>query len=62
MAIITLKYNKRNKNASRMIELLVSSGLVSVQKTGLDEALEDVAKGRVYRAENAKDLVKKCLK
>jgi len=47
MATITLHYNTRNKNAKRMIDLVVSSGLVTVKKSGLEEALEDVAKGRV---------------
>lgn len=31
------------------------------KKTGLEEALDDVREGRVYHAENAHDLIEKCL-
>ena len=34
---------------------------VSTRKTGLDEALEDVKKGRVYSAKDAKSLIAQCL-
>lgn len=30
-------------------------------KSGIEEALDDVKSGRVYNAENAHDLIKQCL-
>ena len=47
MATVTLEYNIRNKQARQMIESIQSLGLATRKKTGLEEALEDVAKGRL---------------
>ena len=47
MATITLEYNVRNKQAKQMIEIIQSLGLATRKKTGLEEALEDVAHGRL---------------
>jgi len=47
MATITLEYNVRNKQAKQMIEIIQSLGLATRKKSGLEEALEDVANGRV---------------
>jgi len=47
MATITLEYNVRNKQARQMIEIIQTLGLATRKKTGLEEALEDVANGRV---------------
>ena len=47
MATITLEYDVRNKQAKQMIEIIQSLGLASRKKTGLEEALEDVAHGRL---------------
>ena len=47
MATITLEYDIRNKQAKQMIEIIQSLGLATRKKTGLEEALEDVAKGRL---------------
>jgi len=47
MATITLEYNARNKQASRMIEIIQSLGLATRKKSGLEEALEDVERGRL---------------
>ena len=47
MATITLNYDVRNKQARQMIEIIQSLGLATRKKTGLEEALEDVANGRV---------------
>jgi len=47
MATITLEYNARNKQAIRMIEIIQSLGLATRKKSGLEEALEDVARGRL---------------
>jgi hypothetical protein len=47
MALITLEYDFRNKQAKQMIDIIQSLGLATRKKTGLEEALEDVAKGRL---------------
>ncbi|MCL1934684.1 MAG: hypothetical protein FWF53_12830 [Candidatus Azobacteroides sp.] len=47
MATITLEYDIRNKQAKQMIEIIQSLGLATRKKSGLEEALEDVANGRV---------------
>jgi hypothetical protein len=47
MATITLEYNVRNKQAKQMIEIIQTLGLATRKKTGLEEALEDVANGRL---------------
>ena len=47
MATITLEYNARNKQARQMIEIIQTLGLATCKKSGLEEALEDVANGRV---------------
>ncbi|HBG40556.1 MAG TPA: hypothetical protein DDZ96_10055 [Porphyromonadaceae bacterium] len=59
MAIITLKYDARNPKAKKAIDDILSLGLFE-QKTGLDEALEDVEHGRIYSAKNANDLIRQC--
>ena len=64
MEVITLKYNARNKNISTLLGVIINLGAVPVnepRKTGLDEALEDVKKGRVYSAKDAKSLIAQCL-
>jgi hypothetical protein len=47
MATITLEYNERDKTARQMIEIILSLGLATRKKTGLEEALEDVKNGRL---------------
>ena len=47
METITLSYDKRNKQARQMIEIIQSLGLATRKKTGLEEALEDVANDRL---------------
>ena len=57
MATITLEYDVRNKQAKQMIEIIQSLGLATRKKTGLEEALEDVAHGRlitIHTPENRK--------
>jgi hypothetical protein len=57
MATITLSYDARNKNAKMRINSIVKSGLATVEKskkTGIELALEDIEKGRVYRVHTAK--------
>jgi hypothetical protein len=47
MATITIKYDARNKQARQMIEIMQSLGLATHKKSGLEEALDDVANGRL---------------
>ena len=47
MATITLEYDVYNRQAKQMIEIIQSLGLATRKKTGLEEALEDVAYGRL---------------
>lgn len=47
MTTITLEYNERDKIAKQMFEIILSLGLATRKKTGLEEALEDVEKGRM---------------
>jgi hypothetical protein len=47
MATITLQYDTRNKQAKQMIEIIQSLGLAKRKKSGLEEALEDVATGKL---------------
>ena len=47
MATITLEYDVRNKQAKRMLWIIQSLGLATRKKSGLEEALEDVANGRL---------------
>ncbi len=68
MATITLKYNARNRVAQKTIDYILSLGVFEThpndalrRKTGIEEALEDVANDRVYEAEDADDLIRQCL-
>lgn len=64
MATITLNYDVRNKNINTLLSVIMDLGAVQVKKTrktGLDEAIEDVKKGRIHHAKNSKDLIAKCL-
>jgi len=62
MATITLNYDARNPNVSMLINSIVNLGLATVaapktKKTGIELALEDIEKGRVYRIHTAKKSV-----
>jgi transposase len=64
MATITLEYDARNENISALLDVIKNLGAVWLgkpRKTGLDKAIEDIEKGRVYTAKNAKDLIAQCL-
>ena len=58
MATITLDYDIQNKQARQMIEIILSLGLATRRKTGLEEALEDVACGRVTTIHTPKNRIK----
>ena len=51
MATITLKYDARNPLVKKTLDYILSIGFSEVQsrKTGLQEAFEDVQKGRITR-------------
>ncbi len=68
MATITLKYDARNSVLKSIIDLAIKAGAVAVDHTatkskpcGLDEALEDVKQGRIHKADNVEDMMKKIL-
>jgi len=58
MATITLEYDAQNKQAKQMIAIIQSLGLATRKKTGLEEALEDVANGRVTTIHTPKNWIK----
>jgi len=51
MATITLEYNARNPLLKKTLDYILSIGFFEVQprKTGLQEAFEDIEKGRITR-------------
>jgi hypothetical protein len=55
MATITLEYNEKDKTAKQMIEIILSLGLATRRKSGLEEALADVEKGRLKTIHTPKD-------
>jgi hypothetical protein len=57
MATVTLNDDGGNKEAKMRINSIVKSGLATVEKpkkTGIELALDDIEKGRVYRVHTAK--------
>ena len=64
MSTITINYDARNKNITALLNVVMNLGAVPVdtsKKTGIEEALQDVKKGRIYAAKDAKSLIKQCL-
>ena len=63
MATYTININERTKTGKNLIEFLKTlKGVVSIKSvSGLDEAMDDVRAGNVYKAKDSKDLFKKCL-
>jgi len=55
MATIALEYDVYNRPAKGMIEIARSLGLTTSKKSGLEKALEDVAKGRVMTIHTPKN-------
>jgi len=65
MASITLKYDARNSLAKKTIDYILSLGFFSLEKkekSSFELSKEDIEKGRIFTAKDAKDLIKKCLK
>ena len=48
------------RQAIGMLKGVVSVKLKRQAKTGMDRAIEDIEKGRVYEAESVEDLIKQC--
>ncbi|MGE4587568.1 MAG: hypothetical protein AB7D05_09520 [Mangrovibacterium sp.] len=66
MATYTIKINEKTKEGKRLAAMLGKSKAVTVfshdkKRPGLEEALEDVRQGRVFRAKDADDLIRQCL-
>ena len=64
MATYTITVNERTKTGKNLVELLRSmKDVVSIDTklSGIEESIEDIKKGRVYKAKNADDLFKQCL-
>jgi len=64
MATLTINYDTRDENITRLLEVIMNLGATLVNtthKTGIDEALEDVKNGRIYAAKNAESLINQCL-
>jgi hypothetical protein len=60
MATITLNYDARNKNVKMLLNSIVNLGLATVEKTkkmGIELALEDIEKGKVYRVHTPKKIL-----
>ena len=59
MATITLHYDARNTNVKILLDSIVNLGLATIEKTkktGIELALEDIEKGRVYRVHTPKKI------
>jgi len=64
MPTVTLNYDTHNTNIATLLEVIMNLGATQVNTTyqaGIDEALEDVRKGRIYAAKDAKSLINQCL-
>ncbi len=67
MATITLEYDARNKGTVSILQGLLNVGLFKVKakketKNGILAAMEDVKRGRVYKAKSAADMINTILK
>ena len=64
MPTITLNYDAHNTNIATLLGVIMDLGATQINttyQTGIDEALEDVRKGRIYAAKDAKSLINQCL-
>jgi len=60
MAQITLQYDARNAMARKTLDFILSLGIFK-QVNGLDQALEDVKKGKLHSYKNSDELFKEVL-
>jgi hypothetical protein len=66
MATYTITINEKSRAGKKLVALLESLSEVIAftevrKEKSLNEALEDVRNGRVFKAENAKDLIDKII-
>lgn len=66
MATYNITINEKTRAGKKLVALLESlSEVVSFTevkpKKGMNEAFEDIKNGRIFEADNAKDLIDKCL-
>lgn len=62
MATITLKYDAKNPLIKSILNSAILAGAKVKEKqklSGIDEALNDIKEGRVYKAKSVKDLMRK---
>lgn len=67
MTTYTIIINERTNSGKKLMEYLKSIEGIKVEKAktknlALDEAIDDIKNGRIYKAKNADDLIKSCLK
>ena len=48
------------KQAIGMLKGVVSVKIKRASKSGMERAIEDVAKGRIYEADSVEDLLRQC--
>ena len=61
MATVTLEYNPRTKGAVDFLNRIRESGFFTIKaaskiKSGMEESMEDIKMGRVYKAKDVEDL------
>ena len=66
MATYTITINERTNSGKKLMDYLKSLEGVKIEKahvhnSALDEAMDDVESGRIYKAKNADDLINSCL-
>lgn len=66
MATYSITINERTKKGKLLIDFLKTLDGVKIKKekgnNALEEALEDIDAGRIYKAKDASDLIHLCLK
>jgi len=64
MPTVVLKYNARSLIAKRTLDYILSLGVFKKEEqyNPFAESDSDIREGRIYSAENADDLIKKCLR
>lgn len=60
MAEITLKYDSQNTLAKKTLKYIISLGVFE-KVSGIDQALEEVKKGKINHYQNSDELFKKVL-
>lgn len=57
-ALIAKQSKATQKTLAQRLDMLL--GYTSTHKTGMDRAIEDIKKGRVYEASSVEDLISQC--